>query len=166
MILYILVLNAGNQESATPTETTETISAHSSTYPTSTSSSSQATSPPLHADTPFLQSIVAGANSQPEGARESESGEAVPRNRPRHVSHTKPSMFGKKITLILYYNARSIVPKIDELRVTVQDTSPHVICIVESRLSDEIMDNELSIDHYQLVRLDRNRWRRCFNVCQ
>ena len=64
-------------------------------------------------------------------------------------------MLGEKSHLhILYYNARSIVPKIDELQVTVQDTSPHVICIVESWLSDEIMDNELSIDHYQLVRLD------------
>ena len=49
------------------------------------------------------------------------------------------------------------VAKIDELQVTVQETSPQVICIVELWLSDEIMNNELSIDHCQLVRVDRNR---------
>ena len=36
-------------------------------------------------------------------------------------------------------------------------TCPDVICIVESWLSDEISDNELAIDNYQILRLNRNR---------
>ena len=35
--------------------------------------------------------------------------------------------------------------------------NPSMICIVESWLSDEIIDCELSIENYTLTRLDRNR---------
>ncbi len=58
---------------------------------------------------------------------------------------------------ILYFNARSLLPKIDELRALVEQKSPHIICIVESWLSESIEDNEISIGDYQIHRLDRNR---------
>ena len=59
---------------------------------------------------------------------------------------------------ILYYNARSILPKIDLLRTEVIAANfPSVVCIVESWLSEEIQDNEICIHDYQLIRLDRNR---------
>ena len=58
---------------------------------------------------------------------------------------------------IFYYNARSLLPKVDELRALVEAESPDVICIVESWLSSEISDDELAIDKYQILRLDRNR---------
>ena len=44
---------------------------------------------------------------------------------------------------IVYYNARSLLPKIDELRVITETESPDVICIVESWLSSDILDNEI-----------------------
>ena len=58
---------------------------------------------------------------------------------------------------ILYYNARSLLPKFDELAATVEDLEPTVICIVESWLSAEISDFEISLVGYAFYRLDRNR---------
>ena len=57
----------------------------------------------------------------------------------------------------MYYNARSLLPKIDELRALSMTVKPHVICIVETWLDESIQDSELSIENYNLVRLDRNR---------
>ncbi len=58
---------------------------------------------------------------------------------------------------IMYFNARSHLPKLDELRVLAEDSNPDVICITESWLSGEICDNELSIVGYFLYRRDRDR---------
>ena len=58
---------------------------------------------------------------------------------------------------MLYYNARSIIPKLDELRILVPIHNPDVICIVESWLDNSILDSELTISNYNLLRLDRNR---------
>ena len=35
---------------------------------------------------------------------------------------------------ILYFNARSLPPKIDELRLICAATSPHIVCVVETWL--------------------------------
>jgi len=48
--------------------------------------------------------------------------------------------------------------KLDELCAVAEATNPQVMCIVESWLSDEISDNELVIDNYQILRLNRNRY--------
>ena len=58
---------------------------------------------------------------------------------------------------IIYYNARSLLPKLDELCAVAEATNPDVICIVESWLSDEILDDEIAIDNYRILRLNRNR---------
>ena len=58
---------------------------------------------------------------------------------------------------VLYYNARSLIPKLDELRANVASLKPHVVCVVETWLSEDISDHELSLFDYQLQRLDRNR---------
>ena len=60
-------------------------------------------------------------------------------------------------SLPLTFNARSLLPKIDELRALVEQKSPHIICIVKSWLSESIEGNEISIGDYQIHRLDRNR---------
>ena len=44
---------------------------------------------------------------------------------------------------ILYYNARSLLPKLDELHSTALSQKPDLICIVETWLSDNVNDNEL-----------------------
>ena len=58
---------------------------------------------------------------------------------------------------ILYYNARSLVPKYEELCAIAEAEAPDIICIVETWLSSEIDDSELSIGNYQILRNDRNR---------
>lgn len=68
------------------------------------------------------------------------------------------SSHGEPQTLrILYFNARSILPKLDELRTLCAMDSPDVVCIVETWLDGEICDQELVIDGYCVVRRDRNR---------
>ena len=74
------------------------------------------------------------------------------------VVNNQNSRDGVPALSVLYYNARSILPKIDLLRAEVIAANfPSVVCIVESWLSEEIEDSEVSIDDYQLIRLDRNR---------
>ena len=67
---------------------------------------------------------------------------------------------------ILYYNARSILPKLACLRAEAVANNPSIICIVETWLSENISDSEISIENYQIARLDRNRhaWWRGINV--
>ena len=57
----------------------------------------------------------------------------------------------------MYFNARSLIPKIDELRLICAASSPHIVCVVETWLGDEISDSEISINDYNVTRLDRNR---------
>ena len=58
---------------------------------------------------------------------------------------------------ILYYNARSLLPKLDELRAIADAENPDEICITESWISNEVKNDELTIANYQILRLDRNR---------
>ncbi len=41
--------------------------------------------------------------------------------------------------------------------LSVDTLQPHIICIVETWLSSDIADNEISISGFQLFRHDRNR---------
>ncbi len=58
---------------------------------------------------------------------------------------------------ILCFNARSLLPKLDNLRAECAFHNPLAVCITESWLDEEISDNELSINDYCLLRLDRSR---------
>ena len=58
---------------------------------------------------------------------------------------------------VLYYNARSLLPKIDDLLLSVEALNPHIVCVVESWLSDDVDDNEINIPGFQLFRSDRYR---------
>lgn len=58
---------------------------------------------------------------------------------------------------VLYYNARSLFPKFDELLLTVNTRKPDIVCVTESWLNDDILDSEISIPSYQLFRRNRNR---------
>ena len=57
----------------------------------------------------------------------------------------------------MYFNARSLLSKTDELRVVCEATKPDVIGIVETWLDSSVSDNELSLPNYQLLRSYRNR---------
>ena len=50
-----------------------------------------------------------------------------------------------KVFKILYFNARSILPKLDELKIITENSNPDVVCITETWLSQEISDGEMSI---------------------
>ena len=56
----------------------------------------------------------------------------------------------------MYFNARSILPKLDKLKVLAEDNNPDVICITESWLCQEISNVEVSIPGYLLYRHDRD----------
>ena len=57
---------------------------------------------------------------------------------------------------ILYYNARSLLPKLDDMLATVSILNPHIICVVETWLSSEVKNNEIDVPGFQLYRHDRN----------
>ena len=57
----------------------------------------------------------------------------------------------------MYFNARSLIPKIDELKLICASSRPDVVCVVETWLSDEITDSEIAIPDFCITRLDRNR---------
>ena len=52
---------------------------------------------------------------------------------------------------LLYLNARSILPKLDELRVLCVDNSYDIVCIIESWLSDEVANTELCIPGFNIL---------------
>ena len=70
---------------------------------------------------------------------------------PVNTRNPKPNMS------ILYFNARSLLHNIDDLRVICTDKRPDLICIVETWLCSDISDNEIAIPDYTIHRLDRNR---------
>lgn len=57
----------------------------------------------------------------------------------------------------MYFNCRSLIPKLDELRAVCQANKPDIVCLVETWLSADIFDSELFISNYTIVRHDRNR---------
>jgi len=57
----------------------------------------------------------------------------------------------------MYFNAQSLLPKMDKLRALVDAQKPHIVCIVETWLSPTICDNEISLEGFQMLRLDSNR---------
>ena len=58
---------------------------------------------------------------------------------------------------ILYYNARSLIFKMSNLTIECKMHSPDIVCIIESWLDPSISNNELALEGYLVVRLDRNR---------
>ena len=58
---------------------------------------------------------------------------------------------------IIYYNGRSLLSKIDELRLVSEATKPDIISLVETWLDNDVLNNEIFLSNYQLLRLDRNR---------
>ena len=64
---------------------------------------------------------------------------------------------------ILYYNARSLLPKLDDLFVTIETHNfPDIVCVVESWLGHGVGDQEIAIPNYNIFHDDRNRhgaWR-------
>ena len=73
-----------------------------------------------------------------------------------HRSPNTPSVRQNHLSLV-YFNARSLFPKFDELCLLVATYNPYFIAIVETWLSREISDSEIYIHGYNLFLHDHNR---------
>ena len=58
---------------------------------------------------------------------------------------------------IMYSNCRSLLPKLDALRVRAASSSPDIIALTETWLDHSISNSELFIPGYVIVRKDRKR---------
>ena len=67
------------------------------------------------------------------------------------------SFSANKFFSVLYFNCRSLLPKIDELAALCAANKPDVVCLVETWLSADVVNSEVAIHNYSLIRLDRNR---------
>jgi exonuclease III len=56
---------------------------------------------------------------------------------------------------ILLSNVMSLVPKVDELALVVENHNPDIICITETWLKKQVPDNVVQINNYTLLRRDR-----------
>ena len=65
--------------------------------------------------------------------------------------------FNKRGLHLIHLNINSLLSKIDELREIARKTRATVIGITESKLDGSVLDGEINIDGYELVRSDRNR---------
>ena len=57
----------------------------------------------------------------------------------------------------MHLNARSILPKMDEIRFLINKTQVGALCISETWLDPSINDSAIEMDNYSLIRKDRNR---------
>ena len=62
-----------------------------------------------------------------------------------------------KVKNFIHLNINSLLPKIDELRSIARKSNAAVIGITESKLDESVLNSEIYIDNYSLIRCDRNR---------
>ena len=78
-----------------------------------------------------------------------------------HAYKTDPvtdwKAFNKRGLHLIHLNINNLLSKIDELREIARKTRATVIGITESKLDGSVLDWEINIDGYELVRSDRNR---------
>ena len=65
--------------------------------------------------------------------------------------------FNKRGLHMIRLNINSLLSKIDKLREIARKTRATVIGITESKLDGSVLDGEINIDGYELVRSDQNR---------
>ena len=65
--------------------------------------------------------------------------------------------FQRKGLHFLHLNVDSLLPKIDEVKLIANKSNATILGISETKLDKTIMDSELHIEGYDLIRSDRNR---------
>ena len=65
--------------------------------------------------------------------------------------------FEKKGLHFIHLNTRSLLSKLDEVRILARNTSAACICTTETWLDETIDDREIHIDNYTVRRNDKNR---------
>ena len=84
---------------------------------------------------------------------------------PDHFNQQKPSCaskehfecFNRKGLHFIHINARSLLPKLSELKIIADSSKAAVISITETWIDDTISNAELKIDGYNILRQDRSR---------
>ena len=66
-------------------------------------------------------------------------------------------LFNKRGLHFLHININSLLPKIDEIRYITKKSNAAVIGITESKLDKSVLDSEININGYEVLRCDRNR---------
>ena len=72
---------------------------------------------------------------------------------------SKWNIFKKQGLHILHLNVNSLLPKIDEIRFIPKQTNASIIGISESKLDSSILDSEVDIVGYDIIRIGRARRR-------
>ena len=73
------------------------------------------------------------------------------------LSEDKWNIFNKRGLHMIHLNINSVLSKIDELRVVAKKSKAAVIGVTESKLDATVLDGEVNIDGYEVIRSDRNR---------
>jgi hypothetical protein len=73
--------------------------------------------------------------------------------------HRRGILANKNLLKCRLINARSVINKIDDLRVIANTENLDIICITESWANNNVADAELSIPGYNITRNDRENKR-------
>ena len=65
--------------------------------------------------------------------------------------------FRKKGLHIIHFNARSLLPKLAEVRTLVVEFNAAIVCVTETWHDDTVMDSEIELSGYVVQRKDRER---------
>ena len=69
----------------------------------------------------------------------------------------KWNVFKNRGLHFIHLNINTLLPKIEELRFIAKSTSAAVIGICESKLHTSVLEQEINIDNYKILRCDRNK---------
>ena len=67
------------------------------------------------------------------------------------------SPFRKRGLHFLHINVNGLLPKIEELRSIANRSNASVIGISETKIDDSVLNSEIDIENYEVIRRDRNR---------
>ena len=65
--------------------------------------------------------------------------------------------FPEKVLHILHLNVNSLLPKINNISYIAKQSNASIIEISESKLDSSILNNQLDIENYNLISMDRSR---------
>ena len=75
---------------------------------------------------------------------------------PRDSIHNYKS-FQERGLHFVHLNINSLLPKIDEIRLLALNSKPHLISLSETKLDSTILDEEIDVYGYSMIRSDRSR---------
>ena len=76
-----------------------------------------------------------------------------PGSNPQHKLQclNKWNIFKTRGLYFIHLNINSLLPKIEELRITVKSTNAAIIGISESKLDESVLESKIQIDNYKIL---------------